>query len=294
MSPQRSQRVEMIESVAMNRTLNPRLVLPLLMAAMIVPEVASAQDEGMPPRSLEVTAEPGFEEGSEPGFGAESAPPQTKGEGGFEALSSKGQLHVEKKAAAIKKAHGLTIKTPARSAAATGQFSKRAREGDVEMVAVTPERGLELYRNNTSAIRDKHVEPLTVAEREALGVDTIAQPVQLVRDGTTQFMVWRKDKDRRGDVVYKVTVYKIMGNYLGEVLDREIGRLDKASNKPVRTARVEVLASGNDIKLKLVPVRNGADRLSAVSVLEWDTWEGVFVAPRIAPTSPVRGRNLNF
>ncbi len=276
-----------------------RATFGLLVSALCFPAVAYAQEDGTPPRELEVTAEPGFEQAqAEPGFEeADGATPEStliKGEAGFEDLAISGAKDVSEESSALKKNHNITIKTPERSAAASGQFTPRKRGESIEVVAVTPERGLELFRNKTSLIRDKYVVPLTAEERAALGVDEVAKPIQLVRDGTSQFMVWRKAKDRRGDVIYKVTVYKVIGNYLGEVLDREIGRLDRETKKPMRTARVEVLASGGRVKLKLIPVRRGADRPSAASVLEWDGWEGVFVKPRLAPTSPIRGRNLNF
>ena len=273
--------------------------LGLLVSALMFPALAHAQEDGMPPRELGVTAEPGFEDTqAEPGF-EEAAPESTetalvKGEAGFEALAVSGLQDLSRSSNTIKKNHNVTIKTPKRSVAVTGQFTPRKRGESTELLALTPERGLELFRDKTSLIRDKHVMPLTAEEREALGVDAVARPIQIVRDGTSQLMVWRKAKDRRGDVVYKVTIYKVIGNYLGEVVDREIGRLDRDTKKPVRTARVEVLASKGRVKLKLIPVRRGADRPSAASVLEWDAWEGVFVAPRIAPTSPIRGRNLNF
>jgi hypothetical protein len=282
----------------MKSPLMPKASLWLLVSALSFPALAHAQEDGTPPRELEVTAEPGFEaDQAEPGFEEAAAAPSTtliKGEAGFDAIAIPGAKDVSKESSSLKRDHDLTIKTPGRSAAAAGQFTRRKRGESVELLAVTPERGLELYRNTSSLIRDKDVVPLTAEEREALGVDVVARPVQLVRDGTSQLMVWRKAKDRRGDVVYKVTIYKVIGDYLGEVLDREIGRIDRDTKKPVRTARVEVLASGGRVKLKLIPVRRGADRPSAASVLEWDAWEGVFVEPRLAPTSPIRGRNLNF
>ena len=277
------------------------LLLTLGSLLFLAPVAAFAQaDEGaLPPKSID--AEPGFEADPAPGFEDDSGD-ATSGDAanlparGFDALDLGSAIDLSNGdgVSSVKKGHGLTIASPDRSAVARGQFTRRASKESPELVTITPERGLEVYRGKSSYIRDRHVTPMTKAEREALGIDHVGKPVQLVRDGSSQFLVWRKDKDIRGDVVYKLTVYKVIGNYMGRVLDHTVGRVDPKTKKPVLTSQVSVLTSGTQVRIKVTPVKSGALQSSKARVLEWDMWHGEFVVPMVAPTAPRRSANLNF
>ena len=85
----------------------------------------------------------------------------------------------------------------------------------------------------------KNVQLLSEDELAPFGVEQPVVPVQLVGDGTTQLLVWRSVKTTRGDTLYKVTLYQIVGRYFSKTFDQTLARRDKDATQLTHTARPE-------------------------------------------------------
>ncbi|MFU8807403.1 MAG: hypothetical protein ACNA8W_26575, partial [Bradymonadaceae bacterium] len=95
--------------------------------------------------------------------------------------------------------------------------------GEESTAVVVPGRSLQFYLNGGIAAQrrlDHHTPGIDLAEITA----EIVQPVQLVRNGTSQVLVHYARRHESGAIDYRVAVYKVIGGEVGTIFEQTLAR----------------------------------------------------------------------
>ncbi len=138
----------------------------------------------------------------------------------------------------------------------------------------------------------KNVQLLSQDELEPFGVKQPVLPVQLLGDGTTQLLVWRSVKTTRGDTLYKITLYQVVGRYFSKAFDQTLARRDKDASQLTHVARFEVSPGKKVAALSITPLDDKGKLLTQQRQrFEWNPWEAMFRVPAPVHTAPKRNQS---
>lgn len=274
-------------------------------AATAAAEPGGGEGGALPPRQLQ--AAPGFEgarPGAAPGFEEEHTSPTTAW-GDLALKQAIVPRDDEARVATIRERHGVDVSSDD-LLAFEGKFSRRASETPELVVLDRDREELRLYRGRSVAVRQRGLDLPSDSELEQLGAPAAALPVEVVRDGTLQILVWRKgapelpvpvrssDEEKKPSARarvehYHLTAYKVIGDYFGRPLDRVIARRDTPDAGITVTTQLSFAEGKRHLDVIETPLDDaGAPIEEKRQRLYWNHWEGAFTPPRPIPTAPRR------
>lgn len=153
-----------------------------------------------------------------------------------------------------------------------------------QLLLVEPGEGVSVYLGSTRMAQLKGLDLASDASLKALGVKEAILPVELIQDGTTQLLVWRKVPAADGSVHIHATVLKPIGRFFGHVLDRHVAT--RKGDKVTVHARLGVLQDNTQPDLLWTPLDAKGTPTSTQRVLRWNVWSGTFHAWEPVPTAP--------
>lgn len=154
-----------------------------------------------------------------------------------------------------------------------------------QLLLVEPGEGVSVYLGSTRMAQLKGLELASETSLKALGVKQAVLPVELIQDGTSQLLVWRKVAAADGSVRIHATILKPIGRFFGRVLDRHVAT--RKGDKVTVHARLQVLQNDSQPDLLWTPLdAKGTPTSTTQRVLRWNVWSGTFSAWEPVPTAP--------
>lgn len=260
----------------------------LLIPTTIGMSTAVAQDglSGMPPRTLEVA------QGKE----AKKAPKRVSTKTRLNQPLGLDAITVDASAtnAQIKRDHGAAASKAKHRFVST--FSTFHKRNGLPQVVTFDDRALTYYSGTHRVSRLQNVQLISASTRQKLGIKSGASvvPVSLVKDGSTQLMVWRKVQNKQRDTLYKLTVYRVFGRYFGKLTDQTIAVKPAGKSRilPTRTIEWTQGKEHADLHVQLLD-RAGNPAPQGKQVYKYNPWEGMYRAPEFIPTSPTKARTAS-
>ena len=194
--------------------------------------------------------------------------------------------------AALAKQHNVSLGPHA--LAFSADFSTFHKRNDQPQLVSIQDKRLTYYNGPHAVVRVEGVQLLDSSTLKQLGLTQSgltqsALPVQLIQDGSTQLLVYRKVQNAKGDTLYKMTLYKVFGSYIGKVIDQTFAAQLAGSSTIVHTAKLELLRGETHPFLRVTPLdERGQALTNQVQLLRYNGWEGLYLVPSKAPTSPKR------
>jgi len=162
------------------------------------------------------------------------------------------------------------------------------RNNNPQLVSVHDGR-ITYYNGTHQVVRLDGVQLLGAKTLKQLELTQSVTPVQLIQDGSTQLLVYRKVKNTKGDILYKVTLYKLFGRYFGKAFEQTIATQRSGQSQLVNVAKVEFLRGEANPFIRITPISPGGDTLtSQAQILRYNGWEGLYRIPAPVHTAPKR------
>lgn len=291
------------------RNLHPKRLLAIHAGAaiLLIASNLMAQDGELPPRRLPETlaqAAPGPEL-SPP---TESAPRQAKrialGKSdknsrltplSLDQLTHDGAIvDLTNSAAAQQLAKQHNTSLPKSALAFQADFSAFHKRNDQPQLISVHDGRMTYYNGTHQVVRVDGLQLLSPKTLQKFNLPSSVIPVQLIQDGTTQLLVYRKVKNNKGDTLYKVSLYKLFGRYFGKSFEQTFA-IQKADSTIMHTAKIEFLRGEKHPFLRVTPYAPDGQLLTnSAQIMRYDAWEGLFRVPAPVPSAPKRNPSASL
>ena len=194
---------------------------------------------------------------------------------------------------AIRRDHGVNLSKVQK--AFSGQFNNFHTRNGLPQLVTYADNTLTYHSGTHRVSRLKDIQLAPKKAIKTLGLTNIKQPlssITLINDDTTQLLALRTVQNKRGDTLYKMTLYKVFGRYFGKAFDHTVG-VKLAGKKRIQpTAQVEFVQGKAHIDVRLTPItQSGKVLTSSVQTHTYHPWEGIYRVPNRVPTSPKQKRS---
>ena len=145
-----------------------------------------------------------------------------------------------------------------------------------------------LYEGSTVRAQFKDLGLVSQAEMEALDLGKRAFVAQISGEGGAELVVWRKSA-RGKQMSYRMSVLKVVGEYIGKAFEHEVARSHGTSLDDLTlTHSVEFYRGEDKTKpSKVIGVTAG----EKTTLYKWDTWSGTFADPAKLPSAKKSSRS---
>ncbi|MFU8803491.1 MAG: hypothetical protein ACNA8W_06760 [Bradymonadaceae bacterium] len=159
--------------------------------------------------------------------------------------------------------------------------------GEESTVVLVPGKNIRFYADGSIAGQlalDHHTQGIDLGE---LTNETV-QPVQLVKNGTSQILVHYAHRHESGAIDYRVAIYKAIGTDVGTIFEQTLARRSSPDAPLEHMGRFRILEGKAHRFIEWTYLDPAGNPLGEPQILRWNRWEGVYRLPTPPPTAPRR------